>query len=203
MANINASYTKLSKVKRHLAQGILHTHKVRPKDKKRFKSKCYEVFNLVYDTHMRTCQNFFECDNCKEVFKIDLSNGNFKMRRHPCYVAYEARLKAIQKNKSKSSSDESESESGSEESRSSSEDNSEDDSISGSEYRSKSRGDSNKSKGHSELSTDSDSESDADSNDLKIGKAIENFGKLCVQYGGIRAHVAARLAPRKWEPLGW
>lgn len=87
-SNLNTSYHSLQKVQRHLDENKLHVHKVRPKDKHNYKSNTYQVWYLVYDSNHLPVQYFYQCKGCDVLAKFKLSNGNYQMRRHPCFQAW-------------------------------------------------------------------------------------------------------------------
>lgn len=88
MVTYSLKYTSVGKVRSGLAKGKLRSLKVLKQDKGVFRSPTYDVWNLIYDTHSRVVKNFFMCRVCGELAQKDLSQGNFYMRRHPCYREY-------------------------------------------------------------------------------------------------------------------
>lgn len=190
-ADLNTSYTKLKKVIKHLNERILESHKVKPKDSNNYRSDTYKVWNLIYDQQSRPVQYFYQCSNCTIVAKFKLSNGNWKMRRHPCFQAWkaknDAKKKLLKKGEGGSDSeDESDSDGGSD----SGEDESDDNDSNGVE---------SDDKGHSK-----GDESGLTSNEKQeLGSMIETFSNLCHKYGPIRAYDAIQLAPENWTANDW
>lgn len=95
MVTYNKTYKRLKKVKRDLRAGILKARKPRKADRATYFSDCYEIFDLLYDEHMAVVQHVYQCNKCKKIFYIVLNNGNYRMKRHICYVAHIANKKAI------------------------------------------------------------------------------------------------------------
>lgn len=84
-------YKSKAVVKNLLRNGTLHSHSVRPKDKAKYKSHTYQIFNLIYDEHGNVVEHFCECRKCENLFKIILKNGNHKMLRHKCFKIFLAK----------------------------------------------------------------------------------------------------------------
>lgn len=136
------------------------------------------------------------------------------MRRHPCFVAWKAKLEAQKKLLKKKSAergsdsdgesdsdDASESDGGSDSNVESKEDNASIDEL---DDNASNGGESNgddQAEGDDQAKGD---ESGLTSNEKKeLGSAIETFSNLCHKYGPIRAYDAVQLAPKNWTANDW
>lgn len=75
----------------------LYVHPVHEKDKARYKSDVYDIIWLIYDDEDKVVIDYNVCSICKDLIPNKQgSNGTSKLRRHPCFKAYDDEKKQKQ-----------------------------------------------------------------------------------------------------------
>lgn len=192
-SNLNTSYHSLQKVQRHLDENKLHVHKVRPKDKHNYKSNTYQVWYLVYDSNHLPVQYFYQCKGCDVLAKFKLSNGNYQMRRHPCFQAWLKNHEAQKKKTLKLANNDDVSD----------EDASNADRSGGDEDSDHSESSSGDEKNYNDESKSGRSHGSGEGNVDTVGKLIERFSEICKENGKITAIDATQFAPKSWTVEDW
>lgn len=67
---------------------------VQKKDQRIYHSPIYKFFRVVYNEESMLVKHYYWCPTCGILIHEDVgANGNWRMRRHPCYKEFDKKLK--------------------------------------------------------------------------------------------------------------
>lgn len=203
-------------VKRNLLSGKWEVHPVRKKDRGTYRSDTYEVFNLVYDEHQQVVKNFYPCKICTVVLEQEQhSSGNWKQRRHKCYLEHKEKKKREMQESAQRTGDESMDEELDEES--DDEDLYLDKIMVDANESGSDKNDSDNDVNDNENDNDNDDNDDDDDENAVDGQNMEmndiqhallalnlhDFGKFSIEHGVFSPHTIREFLPKNYGADDW
>lgn len=78
-----------AEIENMLTDGTLRTSRPIPRDRVKYRSDVYQIFELLYDQDDKVILHWFRCSRCELIMNIVLRDaGNSQMKRHRCFREY-------------------------------------------------------------------------------------------------------------------